>query len=76
MPRYALKIEYDGGPFNGWQRQPGQPSVQGTIEAALARLAPEAPTITGAGRTDTGVHATAQVAHVELAKDWEPFRLS
>ena len=76
MPRYALKIEYDGGPFNGWQRQPGQPSVQGTIEAALARLAPEAPTITGAGRTDTGVHATAQVAHVELAKDWDPFRLS
>ena len=76
MPRYALKIEYDGGPFNGWQRQPGQPSVQGAVEAALAKLAPEAPTITGAGRTDTGVHATAQVAHVELAKDWDPFRLS
>ncbi|MDE3028827.1 MAG: tRNA pseudouridine(38-40) synthase TruA [Paracoccaceae bacterium] len=76
MPRYALKIEYDGGPFNGWQRQPSQPSVQGAVESALARLAPEAPPITGAGRTDTGVHATAQVAHVELAKDWDPFRLS
>ena len=77
MPRYALKIDYDGGPFNGWQRQAGgQPSVQQAIETALARLDAGAPTIAGAGRTDTGVHATGQVATVDLARDWEPFRLS
>lgn len=77
MPRYALKIEYDGGPFAGWQRQAqGQPSVQGTIEAALARLEPRDHTIAAAGRTDAGVHATGQVAHCDLAKDWDAFKLS
>ncbi|MFC2968809.1 tRNA pseudouridine(38-40) synthase TruA [Acidimangrovimonas pyrenivorans] len=76
MPRYALKIEYDGAPFNGWQRQSGQPSVQEAVETALRRLEPDAPGIGAAGRTDTGVHATAQVAHCDLAKEWEPFRLS
>lgn len=76
MPRYALKIEYDGAPFCGWQRQSGQPSVQETVERALRRLDPEAPGIGAAGRTDTGVHATAQVAHCDLAKEWDPFRLS
>ena len=77
MPRYALKIEYDGAPFAGWQRQAqGQPSVQGAIEAALARLEPGAHTIAAAGRTDAGVHATGQVAHCDLAKDWDAFRLS
>ncbi|MEZ5911504.1 MAG: tRNA pseudouridine(38-40) synthase TruA [Paracoccaceae bacterium] len=76
MPRYALKIEYDGGPFCGWQRQDGQPSVQADIEAALRRLEPDAPGIAAAGRTDTGVHATAQVAHCDLSRDWDPFRLS
>lgn len=76
MPRYAFKIEYDGGPFAGWQRQADQPSVQGAIEAALSRLEPGAHTIAAAGRTDAGVHATAQVAHADLAKDWDPFRLS
>lgn len=76
MPRYAFKIEYDGGPFAGWQRQSGQASVQGAVEAALARLEPGAHTIAAAGRTDAGVHATAQVAHADLAKDWDPFRLS
>jgi tRNA pseudouridine38-40 synthase len=50
--------------------------VQARIEAALARLAPEAPAVTGAGRTDTGVHATGQVAHADLPRDWDPFRLS
>ena len=75
MPRYALKIEYDGGPFNGWQRQAdGQPTVQGALETALAKLdAPQ--TIAAAGRTDAGVHATGQVAHCDLSKDWDPFRL-
>ena len=77
MPRYALKIDYDGGPFNGWQRQAqGQPSVQACVEAALSRLEPGEHTIAGAGRTDTGVHATGQVATVDLARDWDPFRLS
>ncbi|RWR08719.1 tRNA pseudouridine(38-40) synthase TruA [Paenirhodobacter populi] len=76
MPRYALKIEYDGAPFAGWQRQAEQPSVQGAIEAALARLEPGPHTIAAAGRTDAGVHATAQVAHADLARDWDPFRLS
>lgn len=76
MPRYALKIEYDGGPFSGWQRQPDQPSVQGAIEAALSKLEPGAHTIAAAGRTDAGVHGWGQVAHCDLAKDWDPFRLS
>ncbi len=76
MPRYALKIEYDGKPFAGWQRQADQPSVQGSIEAALARLEPREHTIAAAGRTDAGVHATAQVATFDLEKDWDAFRLS
>ncbi len=76
MPRFALQIEYDGGPFNGWQRQAaGQPSVQASVEAALARLEPRAHTIAAAGRTDAGVHATGQVAHCDLSRDWNPFRL-
>jgi tRNA pseudouridine38-40 synthase len=77
MPRFAFRIEYDGAPFNGWQRQLGdQPSVQATIEAALARLDDGTPVLAAAGRTDSGVHATAQVAHCNLLKDWQPFRLS
>jgi len=76
MPRFALKIEYHGAPFAGWQRQAGQPSVQETVESALRRLEPDAPGIAAAGRTDAGVHATGQVAHCDLTKDWDPFRLS
>ncbi|WP_306151661.1 tRNA pseudouridine(38-40) synthase TruA [Roseovarius sp. MMSF_3281] len=76
MPRYALKVEYHGGPFAGWQRQADQPSVQGAIEAALAKLEPREHTIAAAGRTDAGVHALAQVAHCDMEKDWTPFRLS
>ncbi len=76
MPRYALKIEYHGGPFSGWQRQKTAPSVQGALEAALARLEPDPPpALAGAGRTDAGVHALGQVAHCDLGKQWEPFRL-
>jgi len=75
MPRYALKIEYQGRPFAGWQRQAGQPTVQGAVEQALAALEPRAHTIAAAGRTDAGVHALAQVAHCDLDKDWQPFRL-
>ena len=74
MPRYALKIEYHGGTFAGWQRQKGLATVQGTIEQALRKLEP-IEGIAAAGRTDAGVHALAQVAHVDLAKGWEPFRL-
>lgn len=77
MPRFALKIDYDGGPFAGWQRQAaGLSSVQSAIEEALARLEPGSHTIAAAGRTDAGVHATGQVAHCDLARDWDPFRLS
>ncbi|MGR3368387.1 MAG: tRNA pseudouridine(38-40) synthase TruA [Sagittula sp.] len=76
MPRYALLVEYDGRPFAGWQRQAAQPSVQQAIEEALARLEPGPFTIAGAGRTDAGVHARGQVAQCDMAKDWDPFRLS
>lgn len=76
MPRFALLVEYHGAPFAGWQRQSAQPSVQGAIEAALARLETGPHTIAAAGRTDAGVHATGQVAHCDLARDWDPFRLS
>ncbi|MDP1670122.1 tRNA pseudouridine(38-40) synthase TruA [Phaeovulum sp.] len=76
MPRYALLLEYDGGPFAGWQRQAGHASVQGAVEAALGRLQAEPVTIAAAGRTDAGVHATGQVAHVDLGRAWEPFRLA
>ena len=76
MPRYALKIEYDGAPFVGWQRQQSQVSVQGSIEEALSNLENKEHTIAGAGRTDAGVHAKCQVAHCDLNKEWEPFRLS
>jgi tRNA pseudouridine38-40 synthase len=76
MPRYALKIEYDGGPFSGWQRQAGgQPTVQSAVEAALARLGAEQ-TIAAAGRTDAGVHGLGQVAHCDLPREWDPFRLA
>jgi tRNA pseudouridine38-40 synthase len=76
MPRYALKIEYDGSPFSGWQRQKDVPSVQGAIETALAKLEPRDHTIGAAGRTDAGVHGLAQVAHCDMQKTWDPFRLS
>lgn len=77
MPRYALQIDYHGGPFAGWQRQAGGLlSVQEAVERALAKLEPGEHRIAAAGRTDAGVHATAQVAHADLARDWDPFRLS
>jgi tRNA pseudouridine38-40 synthase len=76
MPRYALRIEYDGRPFSGWQRQKEHPSVQAAVEAALGKLERDVPSIAAAGRTDAGVHALGQVAHCDLAQDWTPFRLT
>lgn len=76
MPRFAFRLEYHGGPFRGWQRQAEGATVQAALESALARLNPEPVNVTGAGRTDTGVHATGQVAHADLVRDWDPFRLA
>lgn len=69
MPRYKITIEYDGRPYAGWQRQADQPSVQEELEKAAAKLNGAPVTIQGAGRTDSGVHATGQVAHLDLQKD-------
>lgn len=76
MPRYALKVEYHGAPFKGWQRQKDQPTVQGAIESALSKIAPGPHTIAAAGRTDAGVHALSQVAHCDMDRPWDPFKLS
>ena len=65
--RYKLTIEYQGEPFSGWQRQQEQPSVQAAIETAITRFCGETVTLYAAGRTDAGVHACGQVAHVDLA---------
>jgi tRNA pseudouridine38-40 synthase len=70
VPRYKLTIEYDGGPYVGWQRQANGASVQQAIETAIAAFSGEAVTVKGAGRTDAGVHALGQVAHIDLARDW------
>jgi tRNA pseudouridine38-40 synthase len=71
MPRYKLAIEYDGTPFVGWQVQDNGPSVQGVITDAIAAFTGERVAIYGAGRTDAGVHALGQVAHVDLGRDWD-----
>ena len=75
MPRYKLTIEYDGAPFVGWQFQALGTSVQAVLEDAVARINGEPSTVHGAGRTDAGVHALGQVAHVDLAKSWDTFKL-
>src|SRR5712691_310526 len=71
MPRYKLLIEYDGAPFVGWQVQDNGVSVQGVLTAAVAAFCGESVHVHGAGRTDAGVHALGQVAHVELARTWD-----
>lgn len=70
MPRYRLTIEYDGSAYNGFQAQANQPSVQASIEAAVLAFSGETLRIQAAGRTDSGVHATGQVIHVDLQRDW------
>ncbi|MCX7346392.1 MAG: tRNA pseudouridine(38-40) synthase TruA [Alphaproteobacteria bacterium] len=75
MPRYKLIIEYDGEPFVGWQFQAAGHSVQGVLEAAVVQINGAPATVHGAGRTDAGVHALGQVAHVDLARSWDVFKL-
>jgi len=75
VTRWRLTIEYDGGPFMGWQRQDHGPSVQEALETAIAQMTGEAATVIAAGRTDAGVHALAMSAHVDIGKPMTPHRL-
>ena len=75
MPRYKLILEYDGGGFVGWQRQSNGPSVQEALETAFPKFCGHAVDVAAAGRTDAGVHALGQVAHVDLDRDWDPLKI-
>lgn len=74
--RFKLTIEYNGGPFSGWQRLPNGPSVQGALEGAVEKLTGARADVIGAGRTDAGVHASGQVAHVDIEKPFEAWKLA
>ena len=76
MTRFALTVEFDGGPFFGLQRQENGPSVQQSLEEAAQAVTGEKVTLHSAGRTDSGVHALAMRSHVDIEKDIEPFRLT
>ena len=71
MPRYRITVEYDGTAYSGWQLQSGQHTVQAAIETAIKAFCGEDVRPGVAGRTDAGVHATGQVAHFDLTKDWK-----
>jgi tRNA pseudouridine38-40 synthase len=71
MPRYKLIIEYDGGAYVGWQMQDNGATIQGALTAAIEAFTGERIAVNGAGRTDAGVHALGQVAHIDLAKEWD-----
>ncbi|HLI65065.1 MAG TPA: tRNA pseudouridine(38-40) synthase TruA [Caulobacteraceae bacterium] len=71
MPRYRLTLEYDGGPFHGFQAQGDLASVQASIERAVKAFSGEALRLQAAGRTDAGVHASGQVVHIDLEKAWD-----
>ena len=73
MPRYKLTIEYDGNGLAGWQKQDGQATVQGQLEEAIFKFCGEHAPLLCAGRTDAGVHARGQVAHLDLVKPHSPF---
>lgn len=73
--RYALLLAYDGTAFHGWWRQPGRRTVAGELDAAFRRVGEPAAAAIGASRTDAGVHAQGQVAHVDLRRDWLPLHL-
>ena len=75
MPRYRLILEYDGSAFYGWQIQLHDTTIQGVLTDAIARINGEPTMVQGAGRTDAGVHALGQVAHVDLLREWDPFVL-
>jgi tRNA pseudouridine38-40 synthase len=75
VTRWRLTLEYDGGPFVGWQRQPNGPSIQSTVEDAIAHMTGERAAVHGAGRTDAGVHALAMEAHADIAKPMTPHQL-
>ena len=75
MPRYALTIEYDGGSYFGWQRQEGLETIQGAIETAAKKIAGRAVDVYGSGRTDAGVHALAQIAHIDFPKEMRADKL-
>ncbi len=75
MPRYCLKLEYDGTPFAGWQRQADALSVQQVLEEAIEKMSGETVAVQAAGRTDSGVHALGQVVSFDLSREWDPFRI-
>lgn len=75
MPRYKLTMEYDGTPYSGWQAQDNAKGVQNVLQHAIHGFCGETVTVAGAGRTDSGVHAAGQVAHIDLEKDWEEHRV-